>query len=58
MAGFYIKNHGRKVNSGTVIGYNIKSSGFTVAGISGMFTGDKPNPGLKNGTVFLFKLIH
>ena len=55
---FYIKNHGHAaVNSGTVIGYNIKSSGFTVAGISGtVYLGDKPNPGLKNGTVFLFKL--
>ena len=55
---FYIKNHGHAaVNSGTVIGYNIKSSGFTVSGISGtVYLGDQPNPGLKNGTVFLFKL--
>jgi len=56
---FYVKNHGHSaVNNGTVIGYNIKSSGFTVAGISGtVYLGDMANPGLRNGTVFLFKLI-
>ena len=55
---FYIKNHGHAaVNNGEIIGYNIKSSGFTVSGINGVvYLGDKPNPGLKTGTLFLFKL--
>ena len=36
-------------------GYNIKSSGFTVAGINGtVYLGDKPNEDQKTGTVFLF----
>ena len=33
---FYIKNHGHSANyDGSIVGYNIKSSGFTVSGISG-----------------------
>ena len=36
-------------------GYNIKSSGFTVAGINGtVYLGDKPNEDQKTGTLFLF----
>jgi len=56
---FYIKNHGHSaVNNGTIIGYNIKSSGFIVSGINGtVYLGDQPNPGLETGTVFLFRLI-
>ena len=39
------------------LGYNIKSSGFVVSGISGtVYLGDKPNPDLKKGSVFLFRL--
>ena len=39
------------------LGYNIKSSGFVVSGISGtVYLGDKPNSNLKKGSVFLFKL--
>ena len=39
------------------LGYNIKSSGFVVSGISGtVYLGDKPNSDLKKGSVFLFKL--
>ena len=55
---FYIKNHGHSATmNGTVIGYNIKSSGFAVSGISGTcYLGDKPNSDLKSGSVFLFKL--
>ena len=55
---FYIKNHGHGANfDGNLIGYNIKSSGFTVSGISGtVYLGDKPSGNLTNGTVFLFKL--
>jgi len=38
-------------------GYNIKSSGFFVSGISDcVYLGDLPNSDMKTGTVFLFKL--
>ena len=38
-------------------GYNIKSSGFFVSGISDcVYFGDIPNADMKTGTVFLFKL--
>jgi hypothetical protein len=38
-------------------GYNIKSSGFKVSGISDtVYLSDKPNNNLKTGTIFLFKL--
>ena len=38
-------------------GYNIKSSGFTVSGISGtVYLGDTPAADMKTGQVFLFKL--
>ena len=38
-------------------GYNIKSSGFFVSGISDcVYLGDIPNPDMKTGSVFLFKL--
>jgi hypothetical protein len=55
---FYIKNHGHTaVFTGNLIGYNIRSSGFTVSGISGtVYLGDQPNKGLEKGKLFLFKL--
>lgn len=55
---FYIKNHGHSAEyQGTIVGYNIKSSGFTVSGISGtVYLGDIANHDLKTGTIFLFKL--
>jgi len=55
---FYIKNHGHSaVFEGNLLGYNIKSSGFTVSGISGtVYLGDTPTGNLDKGTVFLFKL--
>jgi len=55
---FYVKNHGHSaVFDGNLVGYNIKSSGFTVSGISGtVYLGDKPTGNLENGTLFLFKL--
>jgi len=55
---FYIKNHGHTAEyQGTIVGYNIKSSGFTVSGISGtVYLGDIANHNLKTGTIFLFKL--
>jgi len=55
---FYIKNHGHNaVFQGNLLGYNIKSSGFSVSGISGtVYLGDKPTGNLEKGTLFLFKL--
>lgn len=55
---FYIKNHGHSPTSkGTVVGYNIKSSAFKVSGIADtVYFGDTPDPGLKTGKIFLFKL--
>ena len=55
---FHIKNHGHSpVADGTVIGYNIKSSGFTISGVNGtVYLGDTPNPDQKTGTLFFFRL--
>jgi hypothetical protein len=55
---FNVKNHGHAaVFNGTLVGYNIKSSGFSVSGISGtVYLGDRPSGNLKQGTLFLFKL--
>lgn len=55
---FYVKNHGHSaVFGGNTIGYNIRSTGFTVSGISGtVYLGDKPNASLEKGKLFLFKL--
>jgi len=55
---FYVKNHGHSaVFSGNLLGYNIRTSGFTVSGISGtVYLGDKPDCTLRKGTLFLFKL--
>ena len=40
-----------------VIGYNIRSSGFKVSGVSNtLYLGDIPNPDLKTGSILLFKL--
>ena len=53
---FHIKNHGHGTHNGE-IGFNIKSSGFKVAGISDtLYLGDSPDDSLKKGTLFLFKL--
>ena len=55
---FYVKNHGHSaVFQGNLLGYNIRSTGFTVSGISGVvYMGDKPTGNLDKGTLFLFKL--
>ena len=55
---FHVKNHGHSaVFQGNLLGYNIRSTGFTVSGISGVvYMGDKPTGNLEKGTVFLFKL--
>lgn len=55
---FYLKNHGHgAVYDGTLVGYNIKSSGFQVAGINGIvYLGDKATGDLTRGSLFLFRL--
>jgi hypothetical protein len=53
---FQIVNHGHGIHQGQ-IGYNIRSSGFKISGISDtVYLGDTPAGDLKTGTVFLFKL--
>jgi len=53
---FQIINHGHGIHQGQ-IGYNIRSSGFKISGISDtVYLGDNPSGDLKTGTVFLFKL--
>lgn len=53
---FQIVNHGHSIHQGQ-IGYNIRSSGFKISGISDtVYLGDTPSGDLKTGTVFLFKL--
>ena len=55
---FHLKNHGHgAVYEGTLVGYNIKSSGFQVAGINGtVYLGDKATGDLTKGSLFLFRL--
>ena len=49
--------YGNRFYNADVNGYNIKSSGFTVSGISGIvYLTDIPNPDLKTGSLNLFKL--
>ena len=53
---FAILNHGHGTHNGQ-IGYNIRTSGFKVSGISEtVYLGDRPNMDLKTGSIFLFKL--
>jgi len=53
---FQIVNHGHGIHQGQ-IGYNIRSSGFKISGISDtVYLGDTPSGDLKTGTIFLFKL--
>ena len=48
---------GNRIHIKSEIGFNIKSSGFTVSGISGtVYMGDSPNADLRTGTMFLFRL--
>ena len=49
--------YGNRIHIGSEDGYNIKSSGFFVNGISDcVYLGDLPGSDLVTGTVFLFKL--
>ena len=52
---FHVKNHGHSPKYG--VGYNIKSSGFTVSGIPGtVYLADMPYGDLQKGTVNLIRL--
>ena len=55
----YVKNtSGNALFNGNLVGYNIKSSGFVVSGISGVvYLGDVPTGNLEQGSLFLFRLI-
>ena len=55
---FYIRNPGKPpVMDNMVIGYNIRSSGFKVSGMSDtLYLGDIPNSDLKTGSLLFFKL--
>ncbi len=55
---FFVRNHGHfPVHGGRILGYNIRSSGFKVSGISDtVYLGDRANPELTQGTLILFKL--
>ena len=55
---FYIRNPGQPpVMNNQIIGYNVRSSGFKVSGMSDtLYLGDVPNPDLKTGSLLLFKL--
>ena len=49
--------YGNRFHISSEEGYNIKSSGFTVSGISGtVYLGDLPASHLNTGSIFLFKL--
>ena len=49
--------YGNRFHIADTNGYNIKSSGFTVSGISGtVYLSDIPNSDLKKGSINLFKL--
>jgi len=53
----YSVGFGNEIHIKSQIGFNIKTSGFTVSGISGtVYMGDSPNSDLRTGTIFLFKL--
>ena len=55
---FYIRNPGKPpVMDNMIIGYNIRSSGFKISGLSNtLYLGDVPNPDLKTGSLLFFKL--
>jgi len=54
----YTLGFGNRIHLKSEIGFNIKSSGFTVSGISGtVYMSDAPNQDLTTGTIFLFKLV-
>jgi hypothetical protein len=49
--------YGNRFHIGSELGYNVKTTGFKVSGISEtVYLSDKPNKDLRAGTMFLFKL--
>lgn len=53
----YSLGFGNRIHIKSEVGFNIKSSGFTVSGVSGtVFLSDVPNVDLTTGSIFLFKL--
>ena len=53
----YSLGFGNQIHIKSEVGFNIKSSGFTVSGVSGtVFLSDVPNVDLTTGSIFLFKL--
>ena len=53
----YTLTFGNRIHVKSEIGFNIKSSGFTVSGTSGtVYISDAPNRDLLTGSIFLFKL--
>jgi len=49
--------YGNRFYLGKTLGYNIKSSGFTVSGINGtLYMTDTPNPDSTTGTISFFRL--
>jgi len=50
--------YGNAFNVNSLNGYNIKSSGFTISGVSGtVYLSDIPNADRKTGRIILFKLL-
>ena len=51
--------YGNRFYVGNEAGYNIKSSGFTVGGISEtVYLGDLPAPHLNTGSIFFVFILH
>ena len=56
---FYEICYGNQFHVNCKEGYNVKSSGFRVSGVSGVvYLSDLPNVDEKTGTIFLFKMIN
>ena len=50
--------YGNAFNVNSLNGYNIKSSGFSISGVSGtVYLSDIPNPDRKTGRLVVFKLL-
>ena len=53
----YGLSFGNRIHVKSELGFNIKTSGFTVSGIAGtVYMSDAPNADLNTGTIFMFKL--
>ena len=53
----YSLTFGNRIHVKSELGFNIKTSGFSVSGIAGtVYMSDAPNANLTTGTIFMFKL--